>query len=123
VGLLTKRGHEVTVVNNGQAAVEAVAQSPFDMVLMDVQMPILDGYEATAAIRKWELESGRRITIIAMTAHAMKEDLQHCLDAGMDGYISKPYRPQELFRTVEETKPTRDAPVRASAESIKTPAT
>ena len=104
VGLLTQRGHAVTVVNNGQAAVEAVTQNQFDMVLMDVQMPILDGYEATAAIRKWELERGRRITIIAMTAHAMKEDLQHCLDAGMDGVVTKPFRPQVLYRAVEETK-------------------
>jgi two-component system, sensor histidine kinase and response regulator len=105
VGLLTQRGHKVTVVSNGQAAVDTVMQGAFDLVLMDIQMPVLDGFEATAAIRSWEHKSGRRISIIAMTAHAMKDDRQRCMDAGMDDYISKPFRPQELFRAVEEAKP------------------
>jgi two-component system, sensor histidine kinase and response regulator len=105
VSLLTKRGHNVTVVSDGRAAVEAVAQHAFDLVLMDVQMPIMDGFAATVAIRKWEQETGRRIAIIAMTAHATKDDRQRCLDSGMDGYIAKPFRPQELFSAVEHTSP------------------
>ena len=105
VSLLTKRGHNVTVVSDGQAAVEAVAQHPFDLVLMDVQMPVMDGFAATEAIRKWERETGQRIAIIAMTAHATKDDRQRCLDSGMDGYIAKPFRPQELFSAVEQTRP------------------
>jgi len=108
VGLLTKRGHHVTVVGDGQAAVEAVtgdgdAGQPFDLVLMDIQMPVLDGFAATAEIRKWEQASGKRVAIIAMTAHATSDDRQHCLEAGMDGYIAKPFRAQELFSVVEET--------------------
>ena len=105
VSLLTKRGHHVTVVNNGQAAVEAVAQHSFDVLLMDIQMPVMDGFAATSAIRKWEQAAGRKTTIIAMTAHAMQEDRQRCLEAGMDGYISKPFRPRELFAAVEGDVP------------------
>ena len=115
VSLLTKRGHHVTVVENGQAAVEAVAQQPFDLVLMDIQMPVMDGFMATSAIRQWERQTGRRIAIIAMTAHAMEEDRQQCRDAGMDGYISKPFRPRELFAAVEATKPNVDEPLKSAA--------
>jgi two-component system, sensor histidine kinase and response regulator len=107
VGLLTKRGHHVTVVGDGQAAVEAITGQTndgqsFDLVLMDIQMPVLDGFAATAEIRKWERASGKRVAIIAMTAHATSDDRQHCLEAGMDGYIAKPFRAQELFSAVEE---------------------
>jgi CheY-like chemotaxis protein len=105
VGLLTKRGHQVTVVSDGQAAIEAVKEQPFDLVLMDIQMPVLDGFAATAAIRDWERHSGGRLAIIAMTAHATEDDRRHCLEVGMDGYISKPFRAQELFSVVEETVP------------------
>jgi CheY-like chemotaxis protein len=115
VSLLTKRGHHVTVVENGQAAVEAVAQQPFDLVLMDIQMPVMDGFMATSAIRQWERQTGRSIAIIAMTAHAMEEDQQQCRDAGMDGYISKPFRPRELFAAVEATKPSADEPLKSAA--------
>jgi two-component system sensor histidine kinase/response regulator len=101
VRLLEKRGHRVTVVNNGQEAVSALQKGTFDIVLMDVQMPVLDGFAATAAIRRAEQGSGRHMTIIAMTAHAMKGDRQRCLDAGMDGYVSKPIRPKDLFDVVE----------------------
>jgi two-component system, sensor histidine kinase and response regulator len=106
VSLLTKRGHHVTVVGNGQEAVEAVTQDHFDLVLMDVQMPVMDGFEATSIIRKWEKDTGRRVPIIAMTAHAMKGDRERCMEAGMDGYVSKPFRPQELFQAVETAKPS-----------------
>ena len=101
VRLLEERGHSVVVVNNGRAAVERVAEQPFDVVLMDVQMPDMDGIEATAAIRQAETPTGGHIPIIAMTAHAMKGDRDRFLAAGMDGYVAKPVRPHELYAAVE----------------------
>ncbi len=103
VRLLEKRGHHVTEVEDGQQAVETFRKGSFDLILMDVQMPVLDGFAATAAIRKMESGSGSRIPIIAMTAHAMKADRERCLAAGMDDYVAKPFRPRELFATVEST--------------------
>ena len=100
--LLTKRGHTVTVVNNGREAVDVLQREPFDLVLMDVQMPEMDGFEATAAIRERERETGRRIRIVAMTAHAMTGDRERCLAAGMDGYLSKPIDQRSLFDVVEK---------------------
>ena len=98
VALLEKRGHTVTVVNNGREALEAMdSEAGFDVVLMDVQMPVLDGMEATAAIRRREQNSERHLPIIAMTAHAMTGDRERCLAAGMDEYVSKPIRPAELM--------------------------
>jgi PAS domain S-box-containing protein len=99
--LLTKRGHAVTVVNTGREAVDAVERESFDVVLMDVQMPDMDGFEATAAIRAREREDGTRVRIVAMTAHAMHGDRERCLAAGMDDYLSKPIDPQMLFDLVE----------------------
>jgi signal transduction histidine kinase/DNA-binding response OmpR family regulator/HPt (histidine-containing phosphotransfer) domain-containing protein len=101
VGLLEKRGHSVTAVENGQRAVEAFQADTFDLILMDVQMPVLDGFAATAAIRKLQAKSGTHTPIVAMTAHAMKGDRERCLAAGMDDYVSKPFRPHELFGIVE----------------------
>ena len=101
VRLLEERGHSVVVVNNGRAAVEQVAAQPFDVVLMDVQMPDMDGLEATAAIRQAEVQTGGHIPIVAMTAHAMKGDRDRFLAAGMDGYVAKPVRPHELYAAVE----------------------
>ena len=92
VGVLTRFGHEVTVANNGAEAVDAVQLQPFDVVLMDVQMPEMDGLAATKAIREWESGGGGHLPIIAMTAHAMKGDRERCLEAGMDEYIAKPIR-------------------------------
>jgi CheY-like chemotaxis protein len=92
----------VTVVGDGRAAVEAVEKGSFDAILMDVQMPEMDGFEATAAIREKEKLTGAHIPIIAMTAHALKGDQQRCLEAGMDAYLSKPIRTAELFKTIEE---------------------
>jgi two-component system sensor histidine kinase/response regulator len=96
VRLLEKRGHEVEVAGNGEEALEALDRQEFDLVLMDVQMPEMDGLQATVAIRKREMRSGRHIPIIAMTAHAMAGDKERCLDAGMDDYITKPIRPEQL---------------------------
>jgi signal transduction histidine kinase/CheY-like chemotaxis protein len=105
-GLLRKRGHEVTVVGDGQAAIAAVFEGSFDVVLMDVQMPITDGFEATTAIRAREKATGEgHLRIIAMTAHAMAGDRDRCLRAGMDGYLSKPLDPRLLCAVVEEEVP------------------
>jgi len=101
VRLLEKRGCDVTVVEDGLAALEALEKSTFDLVLMDIQMPKLDGFEATAAIRQREVRSGGHIPIIAMTARALKGDSERCLAAGMDGYVSKPINTDVLFSTIE----------------------
>jgi len=101
VSLLEQRGHGVTVANNGQEALVALDGGAFDVVLMDVQMPTMDGFEATARIRQKEAGTGRHIPIIAMTAHAMKGDRERCLAAGMDGYIAKPIRAREFYEIVE----------------------
>jgi CheY-like chemotaxis protein len=116
VRLLEKRGHQVTVAPNGQAAVATIAQETFDVVLMDVQMPDLDGLEATRQIREREVDSGRRLPIIAMTAHAMKGDRERCLAAGMDGYVSKPVAPSELFAAIANVVPRFAAGVAAPVE-------
>jgi two-component system sensor histidine kinase/response regulator len=101
VTLLEQRGHDVTAVENGQLAVDAFRAGEFDVILLDVQMPVLDGLAATAAIRQLESTAGGHIRIVAMTAHAMKGDRERCLGAGMDAYVSKPFRPHELFAEVE----------------------
>jgi len=100
--LIQRMGHKVSVAQNGRKAIEAIETERFDVVLMDVQMPEMDGLEATRAIRSSENLTGRpRIPIIAMTAYAMAGDRERCLEAGMDGYISKPVNPQELFEAIE----------------------
>jgi two-component system, sensor histidine kinase and response regulator len=103
--LLTKRGHQVTIANNGQEALNRLKTEKFDLILMDIQMPIMDGLAATAAIRESEKASHRHIPIIAMTAHAMAGDRERCLNAGMDAYVAKPFRPHELFNVVEQIQP------------------
>jgi len=104
--ILEKLGHQVTVVSSGREAVSAVQSNKFDLVAMDVQMPEMDGLEATAAIRSWEGTTGTHIPIVAMTAHAMKGDRERCLDAGMDGYTSKPIRIKELAHVISKLAPT-----------------
>jgi two-component system, sensor histidine kinase and response regulator len=106
VRLMEKRGYKVVVVNNGKQAVERWEQEMFDLVLMDVQMPEMNGFEATAAIRARETEQSGHIPIIAMTAHAMKGDQDRCLAAGMDGYTAKPIRVKEFFETIERLTST-----------------
>jgi signal transduction histidine kinase/CheY-like chemotaxis protein len=101
-GLLTRRGHDVTLAPDGSAALALLDGESFDVVLMDLQMPVMGGIEATRAIRARELISGGHIRIVAMTAHAMNGDRERCLNAGMDGYLSKPIEPRMLFAVVEQ---------------------
>ena len=100
VRLLEKRGHTVVVVKTGKEALAAWKREPFDVILMDVQMPEMDGFEATSAIREAERLTGGHTPIIALTAHAMTGDRQRCLAAGMDGYISKPIQAQTVFEAI-----------------------
>jgi two-component system sensor histidine kinase/response regulator len=102
MGLLTRRGHQVTIANNGLEAVAALERDSYDLVLMDVQMPEMGGYAATAAIRERERRTGGHQRIVAMTAHAMSGDRERCLAAGMDGYLSKPLAAHTLFSVVED---------------------
>lgn len=100
--LLEKRGHRVAVAANGVQALEMLQAQPFDLVFMDVQMPEMDGLEATSTIRRGEKSTGKHQLIIALTAHALKGDQERCLAAGMDGYLSKPIRSQELDVILEK---------------------
>jgi CheY-like chemotaxis protein len=97
----------VTVANNGLEAVSAVAQQTFDLVLMDIQMPEMNGFEATEAIRRQECEAGGHLPILALTARALKGDRERCLEAGMDGYVSKPIRQDELYEAIASCCPPR----------------
>jgi PAS domain S-box-containing protein len=99
-GFLERAGHQVTVAENGEVAIRCWEQQPFDIILMDVQMPVMDGFEATTVIREREAASGKRIPIIAMTAAAMKGDKENCLEVGMDDYVSKPIAADALFATM-----------------------
>jgi signal transduction histidine kinase/ligand-binding sensor domain-containing protein/CheY-like chemotaxis protein len=102
VRLLEKRGYSVAVARTGKEAVAEFTPGTFDAVLMDVQMPEMNGFEATAALREREGVHGPRVPIIALTAHALKGDREKCIDAGMDGYLSKPITAAELYRTLDE---------------------
>ena len=102
VRLLEKRGHHVVVAGNGVEALSAMEKEEFDLILMDVQMPEMDGLEATAVIRAKEKITGKHQPIIALTAHAMKGDREKCIAGGMDGYLTKPIRPQELDNVLED---------------------
>ncbi len=103
--LLEKQGHTSLIANNGREAVEAWETEAFDAVLMDMQMPVMDGLEATKEIRAKERELGKHITIIAMTANAMTGDRERCLEAGMDEYIPKPVDVMKLVEVLEKINP------------------
>ena len=113
VRILERRGHTVHLANNGKEALRALTYGSFDLVLMDVQMPEMDGFEATRAIRSNELEKGGHVPIIAMTAHAMQGDHERCLASGMDDYLSKPVEPHALdavLRRWSSAKSNSDSP-------------
>jgi CheY-like chemotaxis protein len=116
VGLLTKWGHQVTVAEDGQSVIQRWRNGSFDVILMDVQMPVLDGLAATQQIREFERTTGTHIPIIAMTAHALKGDREKCLASGMDDYISKPIRKSELLRALNgQTAPMGKQPNKVDA--------
>jgi signal transduction histidine kinase/DNA-binding response OmpR family regulator len=107
--LLQRRGHTPVMATNGREAVDIVQRETIDLILMDLQMPEMDGFEATAAIRLHEKPQGHRTPIVALTAHAMEGDRQRCLDADMDGYVSKPVKAVELFEVIDRVVAARRA--------------
>ena len=115
--ILERRGHRVTLVEDGQAAVDAVSRETFDIVLMDIQMPVLGGLEATQEIRRREAGTLRRIPIIALTANASDCDRELCLEAGVNDYITKPFQPRSLLATIEQTVADREAEILELAAS------
>ena len=113
LSVLEKRGHSAIVANNGQEALEILARhnyEGFDAVLMDVQMPKIDGFEATTIIRDLEKTTGSHLPIVAMTAHAMREDRDRCIKAGMNVYLTKPLNFAEVFAVIESVVPIRTKP-------------
>jgi len=110
VRLLESHGHSVVVVENGREALAMLAQQSFDVVLMDVQMPEMDGFAATARIRQQEQGTGQHLPIIALTAHALKGDQERCLAAGMDDYISKPFQPEDFYEVLARAVPPDGRP-------------
>ena len=105
--LLAQQGHTVTEARTGLEALTLHGQGTFDLILMDVQMPDMDGLQATAEIRERETVTGEHMLIIALTAHAIKGDRERCLDAGMDDYLSKPIRPDELTAVIRRASASR----------------
>jgi CheY-like chemotaxis protein len=96
VRLLEKRGHSIAAAPNGAEALDALSRETFDLILMDIQMPVMNGYDATRALRERERQSGGHIPVIALTAHAMNGDRELCVEAGMDDYLSKPIQTHEM---------------------------
>jgi protein-histidine pros-kinase len=121
VGLLSKRGHAVTVVGTGKQALERLDREAFDVILMDVQMPEMGGIEATGIVRQREAGTGRHVWIVAMTAHTMQGDRDECLAAGMDTYIAKPVDPALLFAAVERQRAGTGAAQRVRRRSAAAP--
>jgi two-component system sensor histidine kinase/response regulator len=115
--LLEKNGHTLTIANNGREALDLCEDHAFDVILMDVQMPIMDGITATEEIRQREIQTGAHIPIIAMTARAMQGDEERCREAGMDAYIAKPIRIQKLLDILQETVPIAAAMPATSAQA------
>ena len=121
VRMLERRGHQVLVAGNGREALETLDREHFDVILMDVQMPLLDGLETTRRIREREQGTGQHISIIAMTAHAMKGDREQCLAAGMDDYLAKPINTAELYTVIEKHSPAAGSETGARASSQEHP--
>jgi signal transduction histidine kinase/DNA-binding response OmpR family regulator len=119
VRLLEKLGHRVTVAGTGRAALDLLDREPFDLALMDVQMPEMGGFEATAELRERERATGAHLPVIAMTAHAMKGDRERCLAAGMDGYVSKPIRTSDLVAAIEAVLPETAGGPEAAADGAE----
>ena len=111
--MLEMHGHHVRVTADGQEAVAVYESEEVDLVLMDVQMPGMNGFEATTTIRDLEKNTGRHVPIIAVTAHVMPGYKEECLNAGMDNYLAKPFRMQELFAIIEETLALLNNPAQA----------
>lgn len=118
VRMIQKAGHSTAVADNGREAVDFLKQETFDLVLMDIQMPVMDGFEATATIRRNERVSGRHLPIVAMTANALKGDREKCLAAGMDDYVTKPIQTAELFAAIATVI---DLPAPGQCEAIDAP--
>lgn len=101
--ILKRRNHTVTIADNGQIGVDLYIENQYDIILMDIQMPVLDGIEATKLIRKFEKELNKRIIIIAVTAYSLEKDKERIMAAGMDNYLSKPYKPNDLLDIIDNT--------------------
>jgi CheY-like chemotaxis protein len=118
VRMLEKRGHSVAVAGDGQAALDALARESFDIVLMDAQMPNMDGFEATRRIRERERATGTHVPVVALTAHAMQGDRERCLEAGMDDYIVKPIRARDLHEAIARQRAAKPAPAAAAEPAV-----
>lgn len=116
--LIEKHGHIAASAATGRAALQALEEQTFDLVLMDIQMPDMDGFEATTAIRQRERATGKHLPIIAMTAHAMESDRQRCLSAGMDGYVTKPISVQALMAAIESAVPPNHSPIATTLPGV-----
>jgi CheY-like chemotaxis protein len=100
--LLLNKGYNITIVDDGQKVLDALEKEKYHIILMDIQMPIMDGYQATKLIRAKEITSGKYIPIIAVTAFAMESDRQKCFEIGMDDYISKPFNKDDFYKIIEK---------------------
>jgi CheY-like chemotaxis protein len=117
--LLRRRGHDVVIARDGREALEALDHGPFDLMLLDIQMPEFDGFQVVEALRRREHAAGGHLPVVALTAHSMKGDRERCLQAGMDDYLSKPLRAAELFVVIERVlggRPASEAPLASSPE-------
>ena len=119
VRLLEKRGHRVVVVANGREALQEIEKESFDLILMDVQMPEMDGLEASAVIRRIEADTGAHIPIMAITANAFAEDREQCLQAGMDDFLTKPIRAEELYAAMDRMAHRSTPPERERGTSLR----
>jgi len=115
--LLEKQGHTVSIAGDGKEALARLEHETFDLALMDIQMPVMNGFEVTATIRNRERQTNAHMPIVAMTAYAMKGDREHCLESGMDAYVSKPIRPKELFDVIAEFSSKRQTAISLTAQT------